>query len=65
MEKMDEFKALVLDVWTTPVLGSDVGALVTALGIVLFFMFFAKKIGRLYGIIGLIIYVCYMYFIFI
>ncbi len=33
--------------------------------IILFFMFFAKKLGRLYGSIGLILYACYMYFIFI
>ena len=33
--------------------------------IILGFMFFAKKIGRIYGSIGLILYVCYMYFIFI
>ncbi len=29
------------------------------------FMLFIKKIGRIYGSIGLILYVCYMYFIFI
>ena len=29
------------------------------------FMFFAKKLGRIYGSIGLILYACYMYFIFI
>ena len=33
--------------------------------ITLGFMFFIKKIGRIYGSIGLILYVCYMYFIFI
>ena len=33
--------------------------------IILGFMFFAKKIGRIYGSIGLILYVCYIYFIFI
>ena len=33
--------------------------------IILGFMFFAKKIGRIYGSIGLILYACYMYFIFI
>ena len=33
--------------------------------IILGFMFFAKKIGRIYGSIGLILYICYMYFIFI
>ena len=32
---------------------------------ILGFMFFIKKIGRIYGSIGLILYVCYMYFIFI
>ena len=32
--------------------------------LVLAFMFFAKKLGRIYGGLGLIIYVCYMYFIF-
>ena len=32
---------------------------------VLAFMFFAKKLGRIYGISGLIIYASYMYFIFI
>ena len=33
--------------------------------IILGFMFFSKKIGRIYGSIGLILYACYMYFIFI
>ncbi|MDA9748593.1 calcium/sodium antiporter [Pelagibacteraceae bacterium] len=33
--------------------------------IILGFMFFAKKIGRIYGSIGLILYAFYMYFIFI
>ena len=33
--------------------------------IILGFMFFLKKLGRIYGTIGLIIYFCYMYFIFI
>ena len=33
--------------------------------IILGFMFFPKKIGRIYGSIGLILYACYMYFIFI
>ena len=33
--------------------------------IILGFMFFSKKIGRVYGSIGLILYACYMYFIFI
>ena len=33
--------------------------------IILGFMFFSKKIGRIYGSIGLILYTCYMYFIFI
>ncbi len=33
--------------------------------ITLGFMFFAKKLGRIYGSIGLILYACYMYFIFI
>ena len=33
--------------------------------IILGFMFFAKKIGRIYGSIGLILYAYYMYFIFI
>jgi cation:H+ antiporter len=33
--------------------------------IILGFMFFFKKIGRIYGSIGLILYACYMYFIFI
>ena len=33
--------------------------------ITLGFMLFIKKIGRIYGSIGLILYVCYMYFIFI
>ena len=37
--------------------------LITAL--VLFFMLFIKKLGRLYGSIGLILYACYMYFLFI
>ncbi len=32
---------------------------------VLGFMFFAKKLGRIYGSIGLIIYASYMYFIFV
>jgi len=36
---------------------------ITAL--VLSFMFFAKKLGRVYGGIGLILYTCYVYFIFI
>ena len=31
---------------------------------ILGFMFFFKKLGRIYGGIGLIIYACYMYFIF-
>ena len=33
--------------------------------ITLGFMFFVKKIGRIYGSIGLILYACYIYFIFI
>ena len=33
--------------------------------IILGFMFFSKKIGRIYGSIGLILYAYYMYFIFI
>ena len=33
--------------------------------LILGFMFFSKKIGRIYGSIGLILYACYMYFIFI
>ena len=33
--------------------------------ITLGFMFFIKKIGRIYGSIGLILYACYIYFIFI
>ena len=33
--------------------------------IILGFMFFSKKIGRIYGSLGLILYACYMYFIFI
>ena len=33
--------------------------------IILVFMFFLKKLGRIYGTIGLTIYFCYMYFIFI
>ena len=33
--------------------------------IILGFMFFSKKIGRIYGSMGLILYACYMYFIFI
>ena len=33
--------------------------------IILGFMFFSKKIGRIYGSIGLILYACYMYFIFL
>ena len=32
--------------------------------ITLGFMFFVKKIGRIYGSIGLILYACYIYFIF-
>ena len=32
---------------------------------ILGFMFFIKKIGRIYGSIGLILYASYMYFIFI
>jgi len=32
--------------------------------LILGFMFFIKKLGRTYGSIGLILYVCYMYFIF-
>ena len=33
--------------------------------LILGFMFSSKKIGRIYGSIGLILYACYMYFIFI
>ena len=33
--------------------------------ITLGFMFFIKKIGRIYGSIGLVLYACYIYFIFI
>ncbi len=33
--------------------------------IVLGFMFFVRKIGRIYGSIGLLLYICYMYYIFI
>ena len=33
--------------------------------IVLGYMFFVRKIGRIYGSIGLLLYICYMYFIFI
>ena len=32
--------------------------------LILGFMFFIKKLGRTYGSIGLILYICYMYFIF-
>ena len=32
--------------------------------LILGFMFFIKKLGRTYGCIGLILYICYMYFIF-
>ena len=33
--------------------------------VILAFMFFSKKLGRIYGSIGLILYACYMYYIFI
>lgn len=46
MEQIENFKTLVLDVWGTEVMGADVGTLLTALGIVIFFMLLRGAFAR-------------------
>jgi len=46
LEKFEEFKALILDVWKIEIFNSEIGTLLTALGILLAFMVFRGIFAR-------------------